>query len=84
MYKIIYRKSASKDLAKLPKKLALQFESSFEKIAIGDCTHLDIKKLEGLDYFRLRIGSYRAIYQFINDVMVIQVLKIGSRGDIYK
>lgn len=33
---------------------------------------------------RLRIGSYRAIYRLLNEVMIIEALKIGSRGDIYK
>ena len=45
---------------------------------------LDIKKLEGREGFRLRIGSYRAIYHKINDIMVIDVINVGIRGDIYK
>ena len=36
------------------------------------------------DFFRLRIGKYRAIFKINKDVITILVLDIGSRGDIYK
>lgn len=84
MYKIIYRKSALKVLAKMPLKSALQFQQAFETIAINNVTELDIKKLEGRDGYRLRIGGYRAIFRRLDDVLIIEVVDIGSRGGIYK
>lgn len=84
MYKITYRKEAAKVLAKLPAKIASQLTTAFERIAIGDEAGLDIKKLEGREGLRLRIGGYRAIYRKLNDIMIIDVVKIGSRGDVYK
>jgi len=84
MYKIIYQKSALKTLAKMPKKVREKFTASFSLLAMSNETGLDIKKLEGREGFRLRIGSYRAIYRKLNDVMVIDVINIGIRGDIYK
>ena len=46
----------------------------------------DIKQMQGVsaETYRLRLGKYRAIYRLYNDVLVIFVLEIGSRGDIYK
>jgi mRNA interferase RelE/StbE len=84
MYKIVYRKSAAKALLKLPIKIVQQFTQAFELMAGGCDDSLDIKKLEGREGFRLRIGSYRAIYRKLNDVMIIEVVKVGSRGDFYK
>lgn len=84
MYKITYRKTAAKSLLKLPTKVAEQFKQAFELLATDSETGLDIKKLEGREGFRLRIGGYRAIYRKLNDVMIIEVIKVGSRGDIYK
>lgn len=68
----------------MPDKLAMQFTSAFLQLADHHEFGLDIKKLEGREGFRLRIGGYRAIYRRLNDVMVIDVINVGSRGDIYK
>ncbi len=35
-------------------------------------------------YFRLRVGNYRIIYTVKNDILLVQVIEIGNRGDIYK
>nr|WP_143341446.1 type II toxin-antitoxin system RelE/ParE family toxin [Crenothrix polyspora] len=32
----------------------------------------------------LRIGQYRAIYRILDQQLVIEVLTVGSRGDVYK
>ena len=46
----------------------------------------DIKQMQGVsaETYRLRLGKYRAIYRLYNDVLVIFVLDIDTRGDIYK
>lgn len=84
MYKITYRKQAVKALAKMPKPLMNRFQSSFHQLASCDTNGLDIKKLEGREGYRLRIGDYRALYRIINVVLTIEVVKIGNRGDAYK
>lgn len=35
-------------------------------------------------YYRLRVGDYRVIYTADNNVLLIRVIEIGNRGDIYK
>ena len=84
MYKIHYRKSAAKTLTRMPMKTAQQFMSAFEQLALDHNEQLDIKKLQNRDGYRLRIGGYRALYRIIAEVLVIEVVAIGSRGDIYK
>lgn len=84
MYKIVCRKSALKAFAKMPLKIALQFQQAFETIAINSTIDFDIKKLEGLDGYRLRIRGYRVIFRWLDDVLIIEVVDIGSRGGIYK
>jgi mRNA interferase RelE/StbE len=84
MYKIIYRKSALRALAKIPRKTAEKFTDSFVLLSVNSEDDLDIKKLEGREGFRLRIGSYKAIYKKLNEMLVIDVINVGIRGDIYK
>lgn len=45
---------------------------------------LDIKKLQGEPYFRLRVGDWRIIFNKKDTIKVILIDKIKSRGDVYK
>lgn len=44
----------------------------------------DWKRLEGSEFWRLRVGSWRAICDVQNEELIILVLKIAPRGDVYK
>ncbi len=45
---------------------------------------LDIKKLQGEPYFRLRVGKWRIIYHREDEIKIISIEKIKARGDVYK
>lgn len=82
MMKIKITKQARKGMNKLPKKLQAKFRTAFDMIADGDTESLNFKKLQGEEtLYRLRIGGYRALFDIIDDVIVI---KVGPRGDFYK
>ncbi|MDP8078392.1 type II toxin-antitoxin system RelE family toxin [Phocoenobacter skyensis] len=62
---------------------------AFEEISTStnNLKKYDVKKFHSKEFddiFRLRIGKNRAIFRVINHQIVIYVLDIGSRGDIYK
>lgn len=85
MYQIVYRKPAQKALLKMPKATTGSFLAAFERIAERlDTQGLDVKPLQGREGFRLRIGEWRAIYRIMAGQLLIEVVDIGSRGDIYK
>ncbi len=43
------------------------------------------RKLQGYDdVYRIRVGQYRVVYEVFDDRMVVIVLKVGHRKDIYK
>jgi len=85
MYKVSYRKAALKYLRKMPKNRAVNFIDAFKLIAKRDTEGLNITKFKQLDgAYRLRIGDYRAIYIVTKTELIIEVITIGSRGDVYK
>ncbi|MEA3428468.1 MAG: type II toxin-antitoxin system RelE/ParE family toxin [Thermodesulfobacteriota bacterium] len=49
-----------------------------------DNASLNIDVLKGRKGFRLRVGQYRVIYTRQDDRLIIEVIKIRPRGDIYK
>lgn len=79
-YKVIIEKNAVKFLKEQPSQ---QQERLFE--AIYAIPKGDIRPLKGFNgLYRLRVGEYRVIYRMKHDELIILVLKIGNRGDIYK
>jgi mRNA interferase RelE/StbE len=85
MYRLKYRKQARNYLARLPIKVKSVIIDKLHQIAADpDHTEFDIKALKGRVGFRLRIGQYRVIYTRHDRYLIIEVVKIGSRGNIYK
>lgn len=58
------------------------------KEAIENLPRGDVKMLKGYDdkRMRLRVGKYRIIYNYIkeNEIEILYIIDIDSRGDIYK
>lgn len=82
MYKIEFSKIAEKQLSKLNIDVQKRIINSLERIKIRP--YHFAKRKEGTDYFILRIGDYRAILDIKNNMMIIYVMGIGHRKNIYK
>ncbi|MBU1198901.1 MAG: type II toxin-antitoxin system RelE/ParE family toxin [Nanoarchaeota archaeon] len=82
MYEIEFTASAERQLFKLEHHIQERIIASLERIRIKPYPHL--KKLVGCPYFRLRVGDYRIIIDVKENKMMILVLEIGHRKNIYK
>ncbi len=78
MFQIIYSKKAKKFLEKQNRSTQLRILSAIAKLPQDG----DIKKLQGQNGYRLRIGNFRVLFD-INGV-IIDIIDIGNRGQIYK
>jgi mRNA interferase RelE/StbE len=45
---------------------------------------LAVRKLQGRDGYRIRVGDYRIIYKIEDDVLIVLVIDVGHRRDIYE
>ncbi len=85
MAKVIFKKSALKALRKMPAGVRERMLQALDEIAEDPSAgHGDWKRLKGSPYWRLRVGSWRAICALGQDEIVLLVLKVGVRGDVYK
>ncbi len=85
MYKLKYRRQARNYLARLPLKIKSIIVNNLHELAANpDTPSLDIDVLKGRQGFRLRVGQYRVIYTRQDDRLIIEIIKIRPRGDIYK
>ena len=80
MYKIYLKKKAKKFIDGLPANERRRVVAAIELLPDGE----DIKKLKGHEnLFRLRVGGYRIIYTIDNGELIVYVIDVGSRGQIY-
>lgn len=85
MHKLTYKKSALKALRKMPGSQAQKMHQELVIMARGPYTYTgDWKPMKGQPFWRLRQGSYRAICSIDDGELVVLVLKVGARGDVYK
>lgn len=82
MYDVIFYKSAEKQFQKLPKDLKERIVKSIDRIKIRPLSF--VKRLVNSRYFRMRIGDYRLILDIKQDKLIIIVIEIGHRRNIYK
>ena len=84
-YSLLIRSQAKKKLQGLPRSERFRIAEKLEQLGRNpDDSLLDIKKLEGEPYFRLRVGNWRIIFERYAVVKIIAVEKIKPRGDAYK
>jgi len=82
-YEIEFRPSARKELRKLPHRDQVRLVRAVEKLAENPRPP-GVKKLRGEDdLYRIRAGDYRIVYQIQDDRLVVLVVRIGHRRDVY-
>jgi len=81
-YSIEIKKSAAKEIAKLPKDMLLRI---LEKIRLleNEPRPSGCKKLSADEKYRIRVGSYRVLYEIVDDKLIVYVVKVSHRKDVY-
>jgi mRNA interferase RelE/StbE len=82
-YRLIFKKSVARDLRNIPKNDVARILKCFEALS-GDPCAPGCEKLSGLERYRARRGVYRIVYEIRNDVLIVVVVKIGHRRDVYR
>ena len=85
MLEVRYQKPALKRLLKLPEAVRQRLREKLFRIATDPAGYRgDWRPLKGSPFWRLRVGEWRAICEVRSGELVLLVLKIGPRGDVYK
>lgn len=82
-YKVTFVGKSLKQLNKLPKYEKLKFEGIIETLRINPYPPNALKLVNRPGY-RIRFGDYRLIYEVIDDELVVLVLALGHRKEVFK
>lgn len=84
MYQLLYKKSVAKDLRKLPANHRQAIVAKIQALAEHPLP-ANAVKLSGSDnMYRFRHGDYRVIYRLHKGELVVMVIKIGHRREVYR
>jgi mRNA interferase RelE/StbE len=85
MYHLKYRRQARNYLARLPTKIKSRIVDKLHEAKDNpDDPNLDIDQLKGESGYRLGVGQYRVVYTLHKDRLIIEVVRVRPRGDVYK
>jgi len=85
MYAVNYTNSAKKDLMKLPSDVQERIRYAIEELQENP-RHRDVKKLttsSKSQEYRIRVGDYRVKFLIHDDILMIFVIKIAHRKNVY-
>jgi len=82
-YKLVFKKSVAKDLRAFPtqdvQRILKRIDALTEDPKPSGC-----EKLSGQERYRVRQGVYRIIYEIADKALVVLVVKVGHRRDVYR
>jgi mRNA interferase RelE/StbE len=82
-YRVIVTPAADRAVAKLPRQIRERIAERLRALADNPRPVGSIK-LAGEDLYRIRVGDYRIIYSIEDDRLVILVVDVGHRREIYR
>ena len=82
-YDIIIEKPARKEIQKINQADQLLIVEAIGELA-NEPRPIGCKKLKGRTAWRIRVGNYRIIYEIQDNVLIVTVVTVGHRRDVYK
>ena len=82
-YSILFTKSAAKELENVPTKDRRRIVSRIGSLA-DEPRPMGVEKLSGADKYRIRQGDYRILHEIVDADLIVAVVRIGNRRDVYR
>lgn len=82
-YEVVFKRSIYKDLRPIPTADVKRILARIDTLA-DDPRGPGCEKLSGQERYRVRRGVYRIVYEIRDDRLIVTVVKIGHRGEVYE
>ncbi len=83
-YRLVWKRSAERELRKLPRETVRRLVEAAERLR-DDPFPPGARKLHGAEHtWRIRVGDYRLVYSVETGLLVIEVVRVGHRKEVYR
>lgn len=82
-YTVEFSPAAAREFRKLGREIQLRLRPRIDALA-DDPRPSGAKKLKGSDLWRIRVGDHRVVYAIRNQVLVVLVVRIAHRREVYR
>lgn len=83
-YTVEFRPSVLKSVKRFPRRELVRIKKKIDELSVDLPDPATTKMKGGNSFHKVRSGDYRIIYEIHDDKLVILIVKIGHRKDIYK
>ena len=84
LYQVEFSRQADRQFRNLPSQIQKRLQPKIDSLATTPRPH-GSEKLSGVDQlYRIRVGDYRLIYAVEDHRLVVLVVKVGHRRDVYR
>jgi len=85
-YRVQFKKSARKEFDLLPEPVQNKILEALQLLRVNPYSDLlGIKKLKGVEtLYRMRFGDYRMVYEVQKKLLLVLVIKLGHRKEVYR
>ena len=83
-YRSEWRQSVRKDMRRITPRSVRRIVSAVEQLALDPFPKGCSKLTNTERAFRIRVGEYRVVYEIIDHLLVVEVVKVGHRRDVYR
>ena len=83
-WRITFLKRAQRDFRSLDHTARQRILDALEKPRDDPYTTPNVKRMKGQDAFRFRVGDYRILYTLRDAELVVEVIRIGNRREVYR
>lgn len=82
-YIVQFKPAALRNLERLPTDIQLRIARAIDAL-VHDPFPSGSKKMRGLDAHRIRIGDYRVVYQVHARQLLVLIIRVGHRREVYR
>jgi mRNA interferase RelE/StbE len=82
-WRVEFERHAKRELDALGAPTRARIVKALDRLAVDPRNASNVKVLHGGSY-RLRVGDYRVIYALEDDLLVVLIVKVGHRRDVYR